>query len=185
MNFSIFPKNLGFLVHPKSEGKSLGLEKKILFVTCSLYWGDPCVHVSFNLELKNQTWEEKCRFWEKIVFSRDLLLDNIQPHRTMFYVTWTRSNLQFWVPETPSQIMFDWDFHLDVYTRFWPYLANRVSNWSHYFFHCVSNFEGIISTMLVGVFITFLQCFGFRDWTWDIGWFLQKNLISVIPRSEK
>jgi hypothetical protein len=29
-------------------------------------------------------------------------------------------------------------------------------------FRCIHNFEGIISTLLVGMFITFLQCFGFR-----------------------
>jgi hypothetical protein len=40
MDFSSFPQNLGFLVHPKSEVKSLDLEK-------NLYWEHvPCVGVT-------------------------------------------------------------------------------------------------------------------------------------------
>jgi hypothetical protein len=30
-------------------------------------------------------------------------------------------------------------------------------------FCCIRNFEGIIFTLLVGMFITLLQCFGFED----------------------
>jgi hypothetical protein len=44
---------------------------------------------------------------------------------------------------------------------------------------CVHNFEWIIYTLLVCVFIAFLQCFGFGIWTWDIDRFLQKNLIRL------
>jgi hypothetical protein len=32
-----------------------------------------------------------------------------------------------------------------------------------FLFYCIHNFEMIISMLLVGVFITFLQCFGFGD----------------------
>jgi hypothetical protein len=44
-----------------------------------------------------------------------------------------------------------------------------------FFFRCVCNFEGIISKLLDGVFITLLQGFGFGVYTLDIGRFLQKN----------
>jgi hypothetical protein len=49
MDFSSFPQNLSFWVHLKSEGKSFNLKNPLLG-TCSLYWGDPCVQVSFDLE---------------------------------------------------------------------------------------------------------------------------------------
>jgi hypothetical protein len=45
------------------------------------------------------------RFCEKIAFSRDLLSDNVWPHRTMSDVTQTRSGLQFCALETLSQTM--------------------------------------------------------------------------------
>jgi hypothetical protein len=37
-----------------------------------------------------------------------------------------------------------------------------------FFFRCIRNFKGIISTLLVGVFITLLQCFNFGILTWNI-----------------
>jgi hypothetical protein len=80
MDFSLFPPNLGFLVHPKSEGNSLDLWKtsfRNLFLV--LRWPLCLSFIQFGaLLLKNQIWEERGGFWNKIAFSRDLLPDNVR-----------------------------------------------------------------------------------------------------------
>jgi hypothetical protein len=101
IDFSLFPQNLGFLVHPKSEGKSSDLGKTLLG-TCSLGWGDPCVEVSFNLEhysSRIKLGKKEADFGRKSRFSETSC-------QTMSDMTQTWSDLQVWVLETSNQTMF-------------------------------------------------------------------------------
>jgi hypothetical protein len=116
-----------------------------------------------NLERKGQILREKCVF-------RDLLPNNVRPHQTMSDLTRTRSNIQFWVPETSNQTMSgsvgqcsvlpnnvwlhwtmsDWQFQLDICSLFWSYFANWVSNWSHSFSNAfITSRESILHYWLV------------------------------------
>jgi hypothetical protein len=76
-----------------------------------------------------------------------------------------------------SQTISDGLFQLDVHSLFWLYCANRGSVW---FYSSSASFitlwESFISCWLV-FFITFLQGFLLGFWTWDIGWFLVKEIL--------
>jgi hypothetical protein len=135
MDFSSFPQNLGFLVHPKSEGKSLDLEKNHFweFVPCVEVTLVSKFHSIWSIIVKNPSWEERGGFWEKITFSRYLLPDNVRHglDKIRPLVLSSRSSQSDNV--RLDRTMSDWDFQPDVCIRFWSYLANWVSNWSHSF----------------------------------------------------
>jgi hypothetical protein len=48
-----------------------------------------------------------------------------------------------------------------MFVYFFGHILLTGAQFIPFFFCCVRNFEEIISTLLVGVFITFLQGFGF------------------------
>jgi hypothetical protein len=135
----VSPKTYILWVHLKSEGKSLDLEKSSLR-TCSLYWGDHCVQISSNLVSCSSRIkvEKKVYGWTGHIppFSR-----YIQQRPD---ISSPRSDMS--VEEFSARCLFT------VLTIFCQPSVQLIP----FFFRCIHNFEGIISTLLIGVFITFL-----------------------------
>jgi hypothetical protein len=89
MDFSSFPQNLGFLVHPKSEGKSLDLGKNLFQELV------PCVVVILVFKFhpiwcpidQESSMERKGPILEENSVSRDLLPDIVWSYQTMSGLT--------------------------------------------------------------------------------------------------
>jgi hypothetical protein len=136
-------------------------------------WGDPCVQVSSNLvpySSRIKLWKKGVNFEWKSCFQRTpsrqslTLQDKVRNSWALCSPTADIVRPRV-LARCPCTVLA---------TVCYPYV--RLTP---FFYCCVRNFEWITSTLLVGVFITLLKSFKDGVWTWDIGCFLQKNLIRL------
>jgi hypothetical protein len=123
-------------------------------------------------------------FWEKIVFSRDLIPNNVRldPNKVWPSVlSFQRPTVGQYLtlPDNVQlhRIMSDWQFQYDVRSLFWSYFANRVFNWSHSFSAVFITSMGLFLHYWSVYLSPYYRDFVSRVWTWDIDQFLWKNLI--------
>jgi hypothetical protein len=93
--FLLVPPKPRFLSSSKIERGIIWFGKKPFLGTCSLCWGDPCVQVSFDLK----KYSSRIKLGNKGAdFGRKSCFPETS-YRTMSgpTLTWTRSDLQFWV----------------------------------------------------------------------------------------